>query len=119
MKSTIRQSPEQQDFLYRISIDGLPIEMEVLRPGSTYWINLDEWDDCMLLARQILGQATVSTRGVLITTTEAAASIARLQQTISPHDVRAFRFIEGTFSALKALQTDLDRSVRPHQRTIV
>lgn len=119
MKSAFQSSTRQPGFLYTIAIEGLPIEMEVMRPGGVYWIHCDEWDDCTLLVRQILRKASSETRGVLITTTDAAASVQRLQQTISLHDMRAFRFIEGTLVALKALTTDLDRAIRPHQRSIV
>ncbi|AWB34824.1 BcsE family c-di-GMP-binding protein [Orrella marina] len=107
------------DFLYRITIDGLPVEMECLRTGAIYLINFDEWDDCTLLLRQILRKADVSTRGVLITTSDASASVQRMQDTISAHDLRTFRFIEGSLTALKTLTNDLDATIRPHQRTII
>lgn len=114
-----RSSGNTPDFLYRIAIDGLPIEMECLRAGSIYLINFDEWDDCTLLARQIFRRATVTTRGILVTTTDASGSIERLQDAISAHDLRTFRFIEGSVTALKTLMDDLDDSIRPYQRTII
>lgn len=90
-----------------------------MRPGSIYWLNFSEWDDCLLVARQILTRAAPEVRGTFISTNAAAWVQDMLLQSASVHDVRAFKFIEGSMAALIALPTDLDRSLRPRQRAIM
>ena len=107
------------DFLYRINIEGLPLEMETLRAGGVYWLNMTDWDDCLLVARHILRGASANARGVFIGTKDTAWAQEKLQSVASEHDLRAFIFIEGSMTALLALPTDLDRALRPRQRTIV
>lgn len=107
------------DFLYRINIEGLPLELESLRSGGIYWFNMTEWDDCLLVARRILSGASPKSRGAFIGTTDTAWAEEKLQSAASAHDLRAFMFIEGSMAALRGLPTDLDRAMRPRQRTIM
>lgn len=107
------------DFLYRINIEGLPLELEALRSGEIYWLNMTEWDDCLLVARRILTGADAKSRGAFIGTTDTSWTQEKLQTAASAHDLRAFMFIEGSMAALLALPTDLDRAMRPQQRTIM
>lgn len=107
------------EFLYRIAIEGIPLELQSLRPGGIYWLNMTQWDDCLLVSRCLLKGSGAQARGVLINANgfvlpEEDDLLAELS-----HDLVAFTLTENSLRALRALPHDLDRTIRPSQRTIL
>lgn len=107
------------EFLYRIAIDGLPLEMESIRSKCIYWIHIAAMDDSMLVAKSILNNADSKTRGVLIEANGFSLTDEDIESAASLHDLVTFSLTKNSLPALAALPLDLDRAMRPRQRTIL
>jgi len=108
------------DFLYRIAIEGLPVETECLREGGVYLVNVDTWEDCVLFTKELLlYPANKESRGILVVPARDAEVFSQMQESVPEHALGSIHVIENTPTSLKSLPQSLDNSIRPYKRTIL
>lgn len=104
---------------YHIDIPGLPFELQSLRSAGLYVVVCAASAQAHALAQQILRSAEPSSRGAVIHAGAANHEPYNLRTGVPPHDLREFRLKQATPRAFRWLRKDLDRALRPRERTLV
>lgn len=102
-----------------LALDDMPLELAQMRSGAMYWVGIPAESDSLFLAGQIINKAEPEARVALISTVDPRPLMENLPRTAGPAFVHGYRLTGHSSKALKALIKDLDRAMRPKQRTLL
>lgn len=102
-----------------IAIKDLPVELRLMRKGELYCLGITEEADAFNLARAVLDTASYQSRAVLVSTVDLSNLLANSAPDKGPAEIRFYRLTGGLASALPVMARDLDRLLRPRERTVI
>lgn len=102
-----------------VALEDMPVELGRMRSGELYWINVVDEADSTVLVRQILAAAGHGARMALIGPDDPSVYLDGLPADEGPEDLRCYRLAGGVPKAMRAWPKDLDRRLRPRERTLI